>query len=114
MAAGGRSDVEGDEHDGREPDVEDEDGADTEPRFGWNDEGGGARPLQPHGQPGAVMTAGAPMHGRELLAGDTTYEADRRRFQEIVEKLDPRDVPVLSAIMRSIGAPEPCRPLTAN
>jgi hypothetical protein len=37
-AAGGRQDLEGDEHDGREPEVDGEDGADVEPRFGWNDE----------------------------------------------------------------------------
>lgn len=37
-AAGGRHDLEGDEHDGREPDVDDEEGADAEPKFGWNDE----------------------------------------------------------------------------
>ena len=28
----------GDEHDGSEPDVDDEDGGDKEPSFGWNDE----------------------------------------------------------------------------
>jgi hypothetical protein len=32
---GATNDCEGDEHDGREPDVDDEDGADKEPAFGW-------------------------------------------------------------------------------
>jgi len=35
---GNSDDREGDEHDGREPDVDDEDGADKEPSFGWSDE----------------------------------------------------------------------------
>ncbi len=37
-----------------------------------------------------------------LLAGEAAYEADTRRFQEIVGKLDPRDVPVLIAVMRTV------------
>jgi hypothetical protein len=35
---GGGRDLEGDEHDGREPDVDDEDGGDKEPALDWSDE----------------------------------------------------------------------------
>ena len=38
VSSDGSIDCEGDEHDGREPDVDDEDGGDKEPSYGWNEE----------------------------------------------------------------------------